>query len=287
MTAPDLSIVILSWDNQPLTERCVASLRSHTDVPHEIIIVDNGSEAATAAWVESTANVAICNSENRGFAAAMNQGLDVAQGRFVAFVNNDTEFPAGWARPVLAPLEDASVGISLPAVTAAGNPVTVRQQPGVAVVELEPFGHLPSGVVYVMRTDLARRLGGWNESYGTASAEDLDLAFTVWANDLAVVLVESVLVEHVGRATVKAKLPDRFALYRANLEQFLERWSGDEAIVRLDECPAEIHRRNRAAGRAAALWLKRLIEARDESRHLRKRLAEAQPSPTPRRWWRR
>lgn len=287
MTAPALSIIILSWDNQPLTERCVASLRSHTDVPHEIIIVDNGSEAATAAWVEATADVAICNPDNRGFAAGMNQGLGVAQGRFVAFVNNDTAFPSGWAQPVLAPLEEARVGISVPAVTAAGNPVTVRQEPGVAVVELEPFGHLPSGVVYVMRTDVVRRLGGWNESYVTASAEDLDLAFTVWANDLAVVLVESVLVEHVGRATVKTKLPDRFALYRANLDQFLERWSGDENIVRLDECPAEIHRRNRAAGRAAALWLERLIEARDESRHLRKRLAEAQPSPTPRRWWRR
>ena len=40
---PVLSIVVLAWDNLPYTRGFVESVRQHTDVPYELIIVDNGS----------------------------------------------------------------------------------------------------------------------------------------------------------------------------------------------------------------------------------------------------
>ena len=111
----------------------------------------------------------------------------------------------------------------LPAVTAAGNPVTVRNEPGDTVETLLPFGEFPSGVVVVLRRSQMEALGGWNEEYERASGEDLDLAFTVWAHGLDVVVDSRVLVEHASQASMK-EVPGLAALYRKNLERFLDRW---------------------------------------------------------------
>ncbi|MDH3193579.1 MAG: glycosyltransferase, partial [Acidimicrobiia bacterium] len=249
-------------------------IRKNTVVPYELIVVDNGSAPEAAAYAAEVADIAILNPSNAGFAAGMNQGLGRASGQNVAFVNNDTKVPPGWAGRLLSNFSTPNVGLVVPAVTAAGNPVTVRTTPGHRVITLPPFGELPSGVVYVMRANLIRELGGWNETYPVASAEDLDLIFTVWTNDLDIVLDERVLVEHVSRGTVKVKLPDREQLYRDNLNRFLDRWTGNDEIVRIADCAPTAHAHNRKAGRAAALWLQRLIDERATSRQLRSELAE-------------
>ncbi len=197
----------------------------------------------------------------------------------IAFVNNDTAFPPGWASLLTATMDGRpQAGLVLPAVTAAGNPVSVRSKPGSDVIALIPFGELPSGVVYLLRTSVVRALGGWNEAYPVASAEDLDLCFTVWANDLEVVLDTRVLVEHVGQATVRPRLPERKELYRANLERFLDRWTSDDpAVPRLASCPEEVFIRNLGRARTAAVWIRRLI-------HERRAAADAPPpAPAPRR----
>lgn len=277
MQPVELSVVVLAWDQLPYTRACAESLRAHTDVPHELIIVDNGSDSDGAKYAAAAADISVLNPTNRGFAAGMNQGLAKATGRFVAFVNNDTVFPDQWASLVLQNFEDVRVGLVTPAVTAAGNPVTVRSEVGDRSTVLQPFTELPSGVVYVIRTDLIRRLGGWNENYPVASSEDLDLIFTVWTNDLGVVLDERVLVQHVSQGTVKSKLPNRGTLYRENLNRFLDRWIGNDEVVRIAECDEAVHTRNRAAARAAAVWLRRLIEERDVGKELRSQLTTPPP----------
>lgn len=279
---PRLSVVVLAWDQLPLTQACVESIRSHTDVPYELIIVDNGSAPEAAAWVEQAADRAILNPQNLGFAAGMNGGLAVAAGGYVAFANNDTVFPPGWASRLLETFADhPAAGIVCPAVTAAGNPVTVRPGPGTEREVFNPFGELPSGVVYLLRTDVARRLGGWNEDYPVATAEDLDLCFTVWANDLDVVLDTRVLVEHVSRATLDAKLSDAEEVRRHNLARFLARWTSENpGVPRLEECPPEVHARNLRHARTAATWLGRLLVARDEAQRAERRL-QAMPKRIP------
>lgn len=280
-----MSLVVLARDNLELTRACVASLRANTDVSSELIIVDNGSAPDASAWAAENADRSVINPENRGFAIGMNQGLAVATGELVAFINNDTAFPERWASRIAETLAShPSAGIVTPAVTAAGNPATVRTESGTEVVVFEPFGHLPSGVVYVMRTDQCRALGGWNEGYHLATGEDLDLLFTVWTNDLDVVLDERVLVEHVSAATRKRE-PAMEKVLKANLEQFLDRWErGDPPPPRLDTCPPDIFGRNRRHAAAAALWLRRLVAARQA---VRPQPEPSIPEPEPRRRWMR
>lgn len=283
MAEPILSLVVLTWDGGDHLRRCVESLRTRTDVAAELIVVDNGSGPETARIAADAADVLVRHDENRGFAPGMNAGLAAAHGAFVAFINDDTVFPSGWASRLL---EDFAMferaGLVLPAVTAAGNPVTVRAEPGTEVLPLLPFGEFPSGVVYLLRTATARALGGWNETYPRASAEDLDLCFTVWANDLDVILDTRVLVDHVSQASVR-RLPDRRELYRENLRRFLDRWAtADPPPPRLESCPPETFSRNLERAKTAVRWIERMLQARER--------ATSTPPPTGpprgrRRWF--
>jgi GT2 family glycosyltransferase len=280
-------VVVLAWDNLDLTRRCVESLRSGTDVPNELIIVDNGSEPDGVRFAEQAADVAILNEENRGFAVGMNQGLEAARGRFVAFINNDTVFPGAWASRLIETLErDEQAGIVVPAVTQAGNPSTVRQKTGTEVLTTRPFRDLPSGVVYLVRTRMIRTLGGWNERYPIASSEDLDLLFTVWVSGLEVLLDERVLVDHVGSATAGTRIRGRDALSRANRRLFVDRWADirqvDVPIV--GDAPSALRAARFEQARIAAMWMRRAFKAEDELARLRaeaRHVAAAQPPTQP------
>ena len=163
---PNLSVVVLAWNKLELTRRCVDSIRSGTSGDYELIVVDNGSTDGGAEYATAAADKAVINSENLGFAAGNNSGLAVATGTYVAFVNNDTVLPAGWDVSLTEILDtQLQTGMVLPAVTAAGNPVTVRNEPGDTVETLLPFGEFPSGVVVVLRRSQMEALGGWNEAY--------------------------------------------------------------------------------------------------------------------------
>ncbi len=273
VTDPDLSVVVLSWNQIELTRRCVESIRSGTRGTYELIVVDNGSTDGGADYANEAADKAVLNSENLGFAAGNNSGLAVATGKYVAFVNNDTDLPSGWDLPLTQALDTGQhVGMVLPAVTAAGNPVTVRSAPGENVEVLLPFGEFPSGVVVTMRRSQLVTLGGWNEGYDRASGEDLDLAFTVWAHSLDVVLDTRVLVGHVSQASMR-EVPGLTDLYRKNLARFLDRWETGPEGPLLDTVSPEEYQRNLERARTAVVWIRRMLVARDETAALKRETA--------------
>ena len=262
---PAISLVVLPWDQLALTQRCLTSLRLHTDVPYELVVVDNGSEPIAQSYASQAADVAILNTANRGFAAGMNQGLAASRGEFVAFINNDTFFSPGWASKLLNTFEaNPKAGIVVPAVTAAANPVNVMDEPGNRVYPVPAFSAPPGAVVWVMRTDLAKDLGGFPEEYEIASGEDVDLAFTVWVNDLDIVVDERVLVRHVSKGTAAAKLDDWRGLWKRNRDQFLDKWTDpDVPAIRTADCSEATWFRNRSAAVGAATWMRQYFQTRE------------------------
>lgn len=262
---PELSVVVLAWDQLLLTQRCVESIRQHTDVPYELIIVDNGSGWGAANYAAEAADIPVLNDTNLGFAAGNNAGLAVARAPYVCFLNNDTVVPPGWASQLLeAFAKFPSAGIVVPALTAAGNPHTVRDEPGDGWETVAPFDAPPSAVAYLLRTPVIRELGGWGEEYAIASGEDVDLAFKVWCNELDIVFDRRVLVDHVGHGTSDVKLTDRAELWARNRRIFLAKWTDPAtAVPRLDSCPPDRWERNRQTATAAAGWMRRYFETRD------------------------
>lgn len=248
MLHPVLSVVMLTWNKVELTRRCVDSIRNHTHVPYELIIVDNGSLPPARDFARDAADIAVLNPDNRGFAAGMNAGLARARGEFVAFVNNDTVLPAEWDVRLIEHLRRPTTGVVTPAVTAAGNRLSVRTHPGTGVVTLPPFRAVPSGVVYLMRASVARGLGGWDERYRPAGAEDADLCFKVWVNGLDVVLDERVLVDHVSKGSA-TQLTDQEATWAVNRQRLLRKWRAADAgtAVLPGRDPADVAVRRRQA----------------------------------------
>ena len=275
----DLSVVVLAWDNLDLTKAFVDSVRRNTDVGYELIIVDNGSRSEAAAFARSAADHAILNAENLGFARGMNQGLEAARGKLVAFCNNDIEVPPEWAGRLVETMRShPRAGIVVPAITTATNPITVRSQPGTAIEVLEPFSAPPAGVVYVMPRETMEALGRWEEEYEIASGEDVDLCFKVWVNDLDIVFDERVLVQHVGHATA-SRLDDSQQLWQANRGRFLAKWMGPTDPPRLPSCDETRFERNRATARAVAGWMEKYFTIRDRQR------GRARIAPSPGSQW--
>ena len=88
-----LSIIIVGWNVEFDLVQCLNSLGENPpSEPFETIVVDNNSSDATVAVVkEKFPQVkVIANQDNRGFAAANNQGIEISSGEYVLLLNPDT-----------------------------------------------------------------------------------------------------------------------------------------------------------------------------------------------------
>jgi hypothetical protein len=91
-----LSIIIVSWNVSDDLAQCLDSLRDNRDVAPEVIVVDNASTDGSLGMLRARPEVqVIANRDNRGFAAANNQGLGAARGKYLLLLNPDTIVPAG------------------------------------------------------------------------------------------------------------------------------------------------------------------------------------------------
>jgi GT2 family glycosyltransferase len=91
--APDLSIVIVNWNTLEMLREVLASVEAgRGELALQLIVVDNASSDGSADMVaeEFPQALLIRNAENRGFAAANNQGFEVATGRHILLLNSDT-----------------------------------------------------------------------------------------------------------------------------------------------------------------------------------------------------
>jgi GT2 family glycosyltransferase len=128
-----ISVVVVNWNRKELLRACLNSLKRQEGVPFEIIVVDNGSSDGSADMAEQDfGTYVIRNTENRGFCAANNQGIQVAHGEFIGLLNNDAEAEPGWLTALWrACSEAADVGM-------AASKIVVWEDPGV----IDKAGHL-------------------------------------------------------------------------------------------------------------------------------------------------
>src|SRR5262249_54393363 len=77
---------------------CIGSLQHQTLPGVEVIVVDNASSDDSLAFLEERFGSAVrvvANTENRGYAGGLNDGIAVARGRHLFALNNDTERAPG------------------------------------------------------------------------------------------------------------------------------------------------------------------------------------------------
>lgn len=119
MDDPKISIVIVNYNGKQYLDACIDSIfSSNTAIEMEIIVVDNSSTDGSIEYLKTKYNQyqdrfeIVALDENYGPAKARNEGVKVAKGDYIGFLDNDTMVDPEWANSVIAEFEkDKNVGI--------------------------------------------------------------------------------------------------------------------------------------------------------------------------------
>lgn len=90
----DLSIIVINFNTRDLTVKCLESVFKYTSgIKFEVIVIDNNSDDGSVLTINRIFKnkvKIIKNKENLGFGKANNQGMQIAEGRYVCLLNSDT-----------------------------------------------------------------------------------------------------------------------------------------------------------------------------------------------------
>lgn len=212
---PTASVIIPAWNGAADLPACLDALLAQTGVDFEVIVVDNASGDGSADLVAARyPQVRLLRQPtNLGFGGGCNAGLAQARGDVLALLNQDTEVRPGWLAALVDALRaDPAIGI---AGSKALYPDGTIQHAGGRIDAQGNGSHLgyrqpdqgqydrPADVDYVtgaslaLHRDLYDTVGGFDEGFGRAYCEDVDLCLRARAVGRRVVyLPYSVLVHH-------------------------------------------------------------------------------------------
>jgi glycosyltransferase involved in cell wall biosynthesis len=94
--APKLSIITAVHNQLPMNQIYWENLTRNTKNTFELIVIDNASTDKSANFFESVGASVIRNSENYSYPASQNQGIAIAKGEWLAFLNNDIIVSPEW-----------------------------------------------------------------------------------------------------------------------------------------------------------------------------------------------
>lgn len=125
-----VSIITVNYNQPVVTEELLHSIQQHAaHLPLEIIVVDNGSSKnPVPAWQARYPRVRFIRSEkNLGFAGGNNLGIRQATGRYLFFINNDTEVTPGLIEALVKVLETSPhIGIVSPKIRYHSEPTRLQ-----------------------------------------------------------------------------------------------------------------------------------------------------------------
>lgn len=107
MAQPLLSIVIINYNTKHLLDGCIKSLLAQTYKSLEIIFIDNKSEDGSCAFVQENFKevIAVCNTDNIGYAPAGNQGIKLGKGEYIMLMNPDILFEPDYIEKCIKQME--------------------------------------------------------------------------------------------------------------------------------------------------------------------------------------
>ena len=230
-----VSIIVVNWNRARLLKDCLCALSRRSYSNYEIILVDNGSSDDSVGFVKENFSLVkvVELPENRGFTGGNCAGLKVANGEFIALVNNDVRVEGDWLEKLLQPmLDDPGIGICASkilfegekAVNSAGDGITtaavgfnrgLNGDPDQIDVPGRVFGACGAAVLY--RRSMLDEIGFLDEDFFLYD-EDTDLSFRAQLAGWKCAYVPVAIVHHVANAT-SVRLSDTHVYYHTrNLE---------------------------------------------------------------------
>ncbi|GIP39126.1 glycosyl transferase [Paenibacillus sp. J31TS4] len=236
------SIIIPTFQGLYLLRECVASIRSHTHSPYEIIVVDNGSDDGTLQYCREENLMVISFPNNRGFPIAVNWGLRIAAGDHLLLLNNDIVVGPNWLDNMLACLASSpDIGIVGPYTNYISgrqqrNPeyetIEGYQEAAAAYNKQDPGKYVTTerlvGFCMLFSRELMERIGLLDERYSPGHYEDDDYCYRARKAGYRLMISGDVIVHHHGSATfLKMDSKERAHLVRESYKKFVDKWGFD------------------------------------------------------------
>ncbi len=234
------SIVIPTYNQLNMIKPCMDSIVQNTNVPYEIIVVDNASTDGTADYLRSLEGLVRFRllESNRGFAGAVNVGMMMAKGRTIMLLNNDTLVTKSWLENLLACLNsDDKIGMVGPMT----NYISGEQQIEVPYTNIADMPRFASeynrsdparwkridrlaGFCLLFRRELFEEIGYFDEGFDIGNFEDDDYNVRVRLLGRSLVMAQDTFIHHFGSVSMKA-LGDRYhEVNDRNQLYYMEKW---------------------------------------------------------------
>ena len=239
---PRVSIVIPTFNKAEYLYQCLNSVLSHTNVPYHVIVVDDCSEDLTTHLLNKIKNIhTVRNDQNLDFLRSCNKGASFARGPYILFLNNDVVVTPHWLSVLVSTIEE------IPNCGAVGakliHPDGTLQEAGSIIWQdgsamgygrnddpLKPEYCYRREVDYssaaclLVREELFRNLGGFDERYVPAYYEESDLCFAIRERGYKIIYEPQVTVLHYefgSRSFERAKV-----LMETNQQKLTQKWEG-------------------------------------------------------------
>ncbi len=266
-SVPDVSIIIPAFNKLDLTRACLESLAEYTPAGMaEIVVVDNGSTDGSPAYLRAREAAGelrvVAPGENLGFARGCNAGADVARGRHLLFLNNDTVVTPRWLEPLVDTLDrDPAVGavgalLLFPdgtiqhagagvfeGASSDGHVNVVGRHRGYRKSANDPAYQRPrecqvlTAACLMVRREAFAAAGGFDPIYWNGN-EDVDLCFRLVQAGWRLVYQPACVVWHFESQSG----PERWRQVRHNSEVLTARWRGviKPEFLAASECKRQI-----------------------------------------------
>lgn len=235
------SIVMLTYNNLEYTKKAINSIREHnSNDKFEIIIIDNNSSDGTIEWLKEQKDIKyILNSENKGFPAGCNQGIELSSKENDIFLlNNDTVImPNSIFNLRMGLYSDEKVG----ATGAVSNSVSYYQQIEEQIKSLEDstiYSYKNNitneesyddrikliGFAMFIKREVLEKVGPLDERFTPGNYEDDDLSLRIILQGYRLLLCKDSYIHHFGSVSFKKDGKAFNDLLKINSKKFKEKW---------------------------------------------------------------
>ncbi len=253
--APDLSIVIVTWNSGRWIDRCLRAIPAACDaVAYEVVIYDNASDDTTLQLVADRGARVMRAASNDGFAAGTNRAVLETTGRYVFLLNPDCELAPHALASLVAFLDKhPNLAGAAPLLDGDGQrEFQLRRLPTLhsLIGEIFAFHKLfpknahtahhryrdldlteprrieqPAAAALLLRREVFDEVGPFDEQFAPAWFEDVDYCRRLAESGKEVWVVPEARAEHVGGASLEHVPFEQFTeVWYRNMWRYARKW---------------------------------------------------------------